>query len=195
MNAGSEIAVYLIDTLTSLYLVAVVLRLILQTSGADFFNPISQFIAKVTNPPLLLLRKVIPSAGPIEFASVFLALAIQLLAITLVLFFSGYMPPGIHILLWWSVLGVVGLTVNIYFFALIAMIVISWVAPTSSHPAIRLLYQITEPVMRPFRSMLPNMGGLDFSPILVFILIQVIQIALRHAAMASGLPTRLVVGL
>ena len=85
-----------------------------------------------------------------------------------------------------GVLGVVALLVNIYFFALLAMIILSWVAAGSRHPAIYLLYQITEPVMAPFRKVLPNMGGLDFSPILVFILINIIQIALRHAAAAAG---------
>ena len=64
------------------------------------------------------------------------------------------------------------------------MIILSWVAQGSRHPAIHLLYQITEPVMAPFRKLLPPMGGLDFSPILVFVLINVIQIVLRHMAAA-----------
>ncbi len=65
----------------------------------------------------------------------------------------------------------------------------------SNNPAIYLLHQITEPVMVPVRKILPAMGGLDFSPILVFILINVIQIALRHMAAGVGLPTALVIGL
>ena len=84
---------------------------------------------------------------------------------------------------------------NIYFFALLAMIILSWVAAGSRHPAIFLLYQITEPVMAPFRKALPSMGGLDFSPILVFILINVIQIALRHMAAGVGLHPALVIGI
>jgi YggT family protein len=98
-------------------------------------------------------------------------------------------------LLVWSLLGVFGLLVNIYFFALLGMIILSWVAAGSRHPAIYLLYQITEPVMAPFRKVLPAMGGLDFSPILVFILINIIQIALRHMAQAAGLHPALVLGI
>jgi len=87
------------------------------------------------------------------------------------------------------------LLVNIYFFALLAMIILSWVAGGSRHPAIVLLYQVTEPVMAPFRRLLPTAGGMDFSPILVFILINVIQIALRHLATGIGLHPALVIGL
>ena len=75
------------------------------------------------------------------------------------------------------------------------MIVVSWVAPGSRHPAIELIWQISEPVMTPFRSLLPNMGGIDFSPILLFVGLNVLQIGLRHLAMNLGLPTGLVFGL
>ena len=92
-------------------------------------------------------------------------------------------------------IGVVALLVNLYFFILIAMIIVSWIAPGSRHPAIELIWQISEPVMAPVRSLLPNMGGIDFSPILVFIGINVVQIGLRHAALTVGLPPGLVFGL
>ena len=103
--------------------------------------------------------------------------------------------PNIGIMLIWSVLGILGLLVNIYFFALLAMIILSWVAPGSNNPILYLVFQITEPVMAPFRKALPSMGGLDFSPILVFILINVIQIALRHMAAGVGLHPALVIGI
>jgi YggT family protein len=93
------------------------------------------------------------------------------------------------------VIGVLGLLINLYFFILIAMIIISWVAPGSRHPAIELIWQVSEPVMAPVRSLLPNMGGIDFSPILLFVIINVIQIGLRHLALGVGLPPGLVFGL
>jgi YggT family protein len=108
---------------------------------------------------------------------------------------NGVSPPNVGLLLVWSALGILGLMVNIYFFALLAMIILSWIAPASRHPALLLLFQLTEPVMAPFRKMLPNMGGLDFSPILVFILINILQIALRHIAAGVGLHPALVIGL
>ena len=195
MNALNEIFGYLIQTLLSLYLIAMLLRFLLQLVRADFYNPISQFLVKVTNPVLVPLRRVIPGVGGIDVSSLLLALLLQALGIIALLLLNGLALPNPLILLVWSVLGVVGLLVNIYFFALLAMIILSWVAAGSQHPAIYLLYQITEPVMAPFRKALPAMGGLDFSPILVFILINVIQIALRHMAAGVGLHPALVIGL
>lgn len=195
MGAGGQISTYLINTLTSLYLVAVLLRIMMQVARVDFFNPLTQFIVKVTNPPLKLLRKVLPVTGAFDLAAMVLAIAIQALSIFLISFVAGSLPPGIATLLWWAVLCVLGLVVNMYFFILIATIIVSWVAPMSAHPAIALVRQLAEPIMRPVRSILPDMGGLDFSPIVVFIAINVIQIALRNAALASGLPANLVMGL
>jgi len=195
MSAINEILVYLVQTLLSLYLVTMLLRFLLQLVRADFYNPISQFIVKVTNPLVIPLRRVIPGLGGIDVSSLLLALLLQLAAIVALLLINGLSPPGVFLLLAWSVLGVLGLLVNIYFFALLAMIILSWVAAGSRHPAIYLLYQITEPVMAPFRKVLPPMGGLDLSPILVFVLINIIQIALRHLAQGVGLHPALVLGL
>jgi len=195
MTALSEIFGYLIQTLLSLYLLAMLLRFLLQLVRADFYNPICQFLVKITNPLVVPLRKVIPGFAGLDMASLLLAILLQLGGIVALLLINGLGLPNILLLLTWSVLGVIGLLVNIYFFALLAMIILSWVAPGSNHPAIYLLFQITEPIMAPFRKALPAMGGMDFSPILVFILINVIQIALRHMAAGVGLHPALVIGL
>ena len=195
MTAMNEIITYLMQTVLSLLLLAMLLRFLLQLVRADFYNPISQFLAKVTNPLVLPLRKIIPSYANLDLASLFLALLLQMAGIATLLLLNGVGLPSIVQLLVWSALGITGLLVNIYFFALLAMIILSWVASGSKHPAIYLLYQITEPVMAPLRKVLPSMGGLDFSPILVFILINVIQIGLRHIANSVGLYPGLVFGL
>lgn len=191
----NEIVVYLIQTLLSLFLLAVLLRFLLQLVRADFYNPISQFLAKVTNPIILPLRRIIPSYANLDLSSLLIALLLQVAGIVTILFLNGIGTPSIGQLLIWSALGVIALLVNIYFFALLAMIILSWVAPRSKNPAIYLLYQITEPIMAPLRKIIPSMGGLDFSPILVFILINVIQIVLRHIASSAGLYPGLVFGL
>lgn len=195
MSALNEILGYLIQTALSLYMVAMLLRFLLQLVRADFYNPISQFLVKVTNPLVIPLRKIIPGIGGLDLASLLLALLLQVLAIVALMLLNGLGMPNPLLLVVWSVLGIVGLLVNIYFFALLAMIILSWIAGGSSNPAVALLYQITEPVMAPFRKLLPPMGGLDFSPILLFILINVLQIALRHLAVGVGLHPALVIGL
>ena len=195
MGALSEISGYLVQTFLSLYLLAMLLRFLLQVVKADFYNPISQFLVKVTNPLVIPVRKIIPGFGGLDIGTLLLALLLQAGGIVAILLLNGLGFPNPLLLLVWSALGIIGLLVNIYFFALLAMIILSWIAPGSSNPAVYLLHQITEPVMAPVRKVLPAMGGLDFSPILVFILINVIQIALRHMAAGVGLHPALVIGL
>lgn len=195
MSAFLEVLGYLLQTVLSLALFIVLLRLLLQTSRADFYNPVSQFVFKATNPILLPMRRVIPSMLGIDMAAVVSLLVLQMLSIASILLLGGYAMPNPVLLLVWAVLGVAGLLVNFYFFALLAMIILSWVAPGSGNPVVHLIYQITAPVMAPFRRLLPDMGGLDLSPILVFIAINILQIFLRHAAASVGLHPMLVIGL
>jgi len=197
MGAGTEISLYLVRNLGALLLLMVVMRGVLHTSRVNFYNPISQLIVRLTNPLLAPFRNFLPAAGRVDWAVVVLAVLVQsliLLAIT-VIAGDSWAAPGLPVLLVWGVIGVLGLLINLYFFILIAMIIISWVAPGSRHPAIELIWQVSEPVMAPVRSLLPNMGGIDFSPILLFIIINVAQIGLRHLAVGVGLPPGLVFGL
>lgn len=186
MSVLYSVLVYLIQTLLGVFLIAVLLRFLLQLVRADFYNPISQFVVKLTNPLVIPLRKIIPGFAGIDFASLVLALVLQMVGIAIVFLLTrGAIPPVTSLVLG-AILGVVALVVQFYFFALLAMIILSWVAQGSRHPAIGLLYQVTEPVMAPFRKLLPPMGGIDFSPILVFVLINVIQIVIQHMANAVG---------
>ncbi|MEM6301161.1 MAG: YggT family protein [Pseudomonadota bacterium] len=195
MNTVNSIAIYLVQTVVGLYLLIMILRFILQLAMADFYNPISQFLVKATNPLVLPARRILPARGRFDTASLVLAILIQLLGIILLLTMYGYSPPSVSLLLAWSVVGVCALIVRIYFFALLGMIILSWVAPGTSNPAAYLLYQITEPVMAPFRRILPAMGGMDFSPILVFVLINILNIILRDLAGGLRLPAALVMGI
>ena len=152
-------------------------------------------MVKATNPLLLPLRRVIPPVGKVDTASIVLALVVQMIAMASILLLFGAGLPNIVTLLGWAVIGCVALTVNIYFFAIIINIVLSWVAPGTAHPAAVLLYQLTEPVMQPFRKLIPPMGGIDLSPIIVFLSISVVQILLKSMAQSAGLSPALVFGL
>lgn len=186
MNAMNDILLYLIQTLLSLYLIAMLLRFLLQLVRADFYNPICQFVVRITNPLVIPVRKVIPGFAGLDIASLSLTILLQIVSIAAIFLIRLGGLPAPSLLLIGGVLGVVALLVQLYFFALLAMIILSWVAPGSRHPAIHLLYQITEPVMAPVRKLLPPMGGLDFSPILVFVLINIVQIVIQHMAAALG---------
>ncbi len=197
MGASAEISLYLIRNLGALLLLVVILRGVLHASRVNFYNPLSQLIVRLTNPMLAPLRGALPAKGRIDWAVLILAVLLQSLILVGIALVAGerWALPGFTTVLIWGVIGVFALLVNLYFFVLIAMIIVSWIAPGSRHPAIELIWQISEPVMAPFRSLLPNMGGIDFSPILVFIGINVVQIGLRNAALTVGLPPGLVFGL
>lgn len=195
MGALVDIGNLLIQTFFNLFILAVLLRLLLQIARADFYNPISQFLVKVTSPALKPLRRIIPGIGGIDFSSVVLVLLLQIVATVLLVLLRGYGIPNPLSMFVWAVLGTIGMVVNIYFVAILVSIVLSWVAPGSYNPIVLLLHQLTEPVMSPFRKLLPSMGGLDLSPIFVFLALNVIQIILGHLANAVGLPPAYVIGL
>lgn len=180
----SEVFLMVLDTVSSLYLMIILLRLIFQFSRADFYNPISQFVVKATNPFILPLRRFVPSAGSIDTASIVLAVLFQAVVISIKLWMMGTGSANPLFILAISGVLVLGTILNIYFWALIIMIISSWVAPGSQHPALVLINQIVEPIMAPFRKVLPPMGGLDLSPILAFLTIKVLEV------LVSGLHTK-----
>jgi len=195
MGTLADVLRFLIQSISTLFLFAVLLRLLLQTVRADFYNPLSQFLVKVTNPLLRPLRRVIPPIGRLDTASVVLALLVQCLALILVLAVSGFAPGNPLRLLLWSVIGITAQLLNMYKFAIIALVVLSWIAPYSTHPAATLLQQLVAPVMAPFRRLLPPIGPIDISPIVVFMAIMVAQMLLDGVARSVGLPAGLVQGL
>jgi YggT family protein len=172
-NAG----VFLVQTLFGLYTGAVMIRFLLALARADFYNPISQFLVKVTNPPIVPLRRIIPSFGGVDMASIFLMLSLQVGELLLVFALKGFSvhPLGLFVL---SIGGLLSLLLQIYFVTILIQVVLSWVAPSGHNPAILLLYNLNEPLLRRARRILPAMHGFDFSPILVMILLQLLTIVL-----------------
>ena len=195
MGALNDIAIYLLQTGLGFYLIIVMLRFIMQLVMADFYNPISQFVFKATQPLVGPLQTILKPIGRFDPASLTLATALQIAGIVLLLTLNNVTTPNPVTLFLWGFVGALGLLVKIYFYALLATIILSWISPGGSNPAAYLLHQITEPVMATVRSLLPPMGGLDFSPIVVFILINIIEIALRNIAQSIGLFPALVIGL
>jgi len=193
MSGLIEALIYIIQTLGSLYLLIVLLRFILQLVRADFYNPLSQFIVKATQPLLTPLRRIIPGFAGLDLASLVLAILVQLLLMIITLTLMGYNVGGfIAQLLVWSVIGVTSLFLKVFFFALIISVILSWVAPGSYNPGAQLVNQICEPLLAPFRKLLPNLGGLDISPIFAFITINLIdRFVIGALAASTGLPPML----
>lgn len=156
------------------------MRFALQLSQADYYNPISQSVVRFTQPVVGPLQRMMRPKGRFDFATLIVALVVKAIAILLLVQFSplfasagGSINP-LHLLIF-SLTGVLNTLLTIYFWASLGAVIISWVAPDSYHPAPQLLLQLTEPVFALARRVIPPIGGLDLSPILIFLLIQIVQ--------------------
>ena len=167
--------ILIIRTLGEMYAFIVVLRFLLQVSHADYYNPISQAIAKLTNVPIVAMGRIVPRIGKIDPSALLYAVAVKMAVVVLLVLVSGISMPNILQLSVFALVGVLDAILNIYFWAVLASVLISWVAPGSYHPGPQLIQQLTEPVFALARRVIPPIGGLDLSPILIFIIIQLLQ--------------------
>ena len=139
-NAG----IFLVQTLVGFFLLILLLRLLLQWARADFYNPIVQALVKITQPFIVILQPLLPTIAHINLAVLSLAIAVQLLIMVAVLLLYSYALPSLFQLLAWSLVGLLSQTMDIYFFAILVTIILSWLAPNSFHPGALLLRQLTE---------------------------------------------------
>ena len=160
--------VFLIQVIFGLYILVVMLRLLLQLVKADFYNPISQFIVKVTSPVLHPIRRIIPGVKGIDLSSLLLAWLLKSIELFLIALTLG-LGANLLVSLVWAIPALVSLTINIFLVALIIQVILSWINPGGYNPAASLIYALTEPLLRPARRILPTASGLDFSPMLVII--------------------------
>ena len=156
-------------------------RFVLQASGADFYNPLSQAIVKATDPVCKPLRAVAKPIGSFDLASLIVAWLISTLFIGIVVWLVDA-PLNVAVILWGGVIQMLQVLTNFYFFSIIIVIIASFVAQGNYHPALALLHQLIEPLMAPFRRVIPPLGPLDLSPMLVILIIFVVQNMLRQVA-------------
>lgn len=173
---GQDPITLIIRTLGELYVFILLLRFLLQVARADYYNPISQSVVKLTQPVLTPFQRILPKAGRLDLSPVVVAFIAKLLILIAIVALHGaniqsYLPA----LLIYTVAGVLNSILDIYFWAVIGSVIISWVAPGSYHPAPQLISQLTEPVFKLAQKVIPPLGGLDLSPILIFLAIQIIQ--------------------
>ena len=188
-NALSDIAVTIASPLFSLALFLIAMRFLAQLCGVSPYNPISVGIRKATDPIVATVNRLIPTGKRLNIGAIVALILCQTAYIAIMLWIlSRFDAFNIVPALIWSALGAAGLLINIIFYSVLAIIIVSFLAPQSNHPAVEFLWQLTEPVMAPLRSIIPPMGGLDFSPILLFIGINVIRVSLANMAIAVGTP-------
>lgn len=166
-NAGQ----FLVQTIFGFCILIVMLRFLLQLLKADFYNPVSQFIVKATQPALQPMRRYIPSVAGLDTSALVLMLTLKLVELKLLLVLLGGNGalPGVLLL---SIAQLASLAVDVFFYAIIIQVVLSWVNPGLHNPVTSLVYSLTEPVLGPARRVIPPMGGFDFSPIAAIIVLK-----------------------
>jgi len=171
----STSAVFLIDTVFGLYILAVMLRLLLQWVRADFYNPLSQFLVKITNPVLRPLRRIIPGFWGIDFASIFLLFALQIAELVAKHTALGQMLslPSICVA---AIASLGSMMLTIFTVSILLQVILSWVGPASYHPVTNLLYSLNGPILRPVQRVMPVVTGIDLSPLVVLVVIQLLKL-------------------
>ncbi len=166
---------FLIHSLFSLYILAVMLRFLFQSLRVNFRNPIASVIVSITHPPLKWLRRWIPAIGKWDSSAIVLALLLQMAAEISILLLQD-VKTSIFTLIVRAISELVILSLNIFIFAIFARAILSWFNPNEYHPAYQLLIQITEPMINRCRRFIPNIQGLDFSPLAILLLLESVKL-------------------
>ena len=170
---------YIVDFLLQLALFVVLARLLLQWTRADFRNPVSQAVVRLTNPLILPLRRILPPIRKVDTASVVAVVLVALLKVTITFWLSGYLPTDPLPWVYGVTMGIVAMLLMSYLYMIFLYALLSLIAPGGYSPMQSVLASVCEPVLRPFRRLIPPLGGLDLSPLWAGILIQALRILLH----------------
>jgi len=176
MNPSGAL-IYLVSTIIDLYIAAIMLRLLLQWVRADFYNPLCQFLVKVTNPVVVPTRRIVPSIGRLDTASIVIMLLLELVQLAII---SQLRQAGFELqfMLLFAIRKLLLTLLMTYFVLIIARVIVSWIGARSRHPLIPLIYQLTEPVLRPFSRLFPPIGGVDLAPLFALIAVRFLLLLL-----------------
>lgn len=179
--------VFILRTLFDLYILTFALRLLLQWAAVDKRNPLVQFILRVTNPLVIPLRRLLPSIGRIDTATVVALVGLQVLATALVVRIGCIGELEILPVLSLAVLSLARLALSIFTWSIIIYVVLSWVNPGGYNPGAALVAAIVEPILAPFRRLIPAIGGLDLSPLFALIALQAVSMLLPVDRLLSSM--------
>ena len=162
---------FLLTTLIELYVLAILLRFLLASVRADFYNPVSQFLVRVTNPVIVPLRRLLPPAGRVDTATITAMIGIEWLGQLLVGLLRGGVQPWVGFVVTLATL--TEMVFNVFLFAIVIQAILSWISPGTWNPVVSIIHSLAEPVLRPFRRLLPPVSGIDLSPLLAILAIMV----------------------
>lgn len=157
------------DILIGIYITIILLRFFLQYFRADFYNPLSQFVVKATDPLVKPLRKVVPGLGGIDVSTMLLAYLVTVFKFLFVFVLMGNVPFDPVIAVLYPVLDLLKSILSLFMFLIIVRIILSWIAPGGYNPILAVIGQISEPLVSKFRKALPKTDGFDLSPMMALL--------------------------
>ncbi|OOC48293.1 MULTISPECIES: YggT family protein [Thioalkalivibrio] len=180
-GTGQEIAIFLVGVVFGIYIILLILRTIFGLVRADYYNPISQTIVMLTDPPLRVLRPVIPSVGRVDLAAIVLMIVLKFIEIWLRVLIVG-VDAGVGIILAVAIRELLTTVIWVFIIALIAEVVMSWLQAgggSTNNPIMRLAGAVNRPILGPLRRALPNTGAIDFSPMIALVGLYILLIIVR----------------
>lgn len=189
----TEATIYLFKSILDVISVVILITFFFRLLKVDYYNPLVQGMLKFADIFTSLIRSIFKPIFGIDLASLITAAALQAFCFFLISL-SDEVLFSFGIMISWSLFSVLLLGLTIGWWALVGGIIMSWVAPVSSFPPSRLLLQMSNQICKPFRLFLPPIGGLDFSPILAFLILQFLWGAVYGLSTGAGLPMYLSMG-
>lgn len=178
LNSFSNAAIFLIQSFFDLYIFILLLRVVLQWVNTDSHNPLFILIARLTNPPLRPICRMIPSLHGIDFAAIILLLGLEMLKIAFLVWLQVNTTPHFIGLIVLAFAELLNQLINIFFYAVIALTILSWISPLAHGPLVEILVRVSEPLIKPIRGILPSISGLDFSPLILIVGLKLLTILL-----------------
>jgi len=181
---------FLVNTLISLYTLAVILRFLLQKIRADYYNPLSQLVIRATDPVLRPMYRLVPVWKGFDLAAVILMLLLQTVNILLLALINGALGALDPIQLpFYAALKLIHLTIMLFIFTILIQVIVSWLSPGNPNPVLGAIWQLNRPLLEPMRKLMPDLGGIDLSPMLLIIFLFFLNLVLQ--GFMSGLPLRI----
>lgn len=169
---------FIVKTLAQLYLLLLLLRFWLPVLRADFRNPIAQGILRFTSPLVIPVRRIVPPIGRLDTSTILVAYVLEFLLVLVLLAIQNFTVRTVPVAIT-AVFELAILSLNLFFFVILIKIILSWVAPHNYNPITSLLTTMSEPVLRPFRRVVPLIGGIDISPIFAIVMLKAAEIILQ----------------
>ena len=178
LNSFSNAGIFLIQSIFDLYIFILLLRVVLQWVNTDSHNPLFILVARLTNPPLRPICRMIPSLHGIDFAAIILLLGLEMLKIAFLVWLQVNTTPHFIGLIVLAFAELLNQLINIFFYAVIALTILSWISPLAHGPLVEILVRVSEPLIKPIRGVLPSISGLDFSPLILIVGLKLLTILL-----------------